>query len=112
MPHVPFPLDVPESVLRRRRSQKWQAYPEDVLPLFVNTAMVADEVSRMKTVQALGVRLQPADVAATVWKLANLPQSALPLHACVGWQTRLFAWLGKVSPTFMNHMVTAKLAGY
>lgn len=35
MPHVPFPLDVPESVLRRRRSQKWQAYPEDVLPLFV-----------------------------------------------------------------------------
>ena len=32
---VPFPLDVPESVLRRRRSQKWQAYPEDVLPLFV-----------------------------------------------------------------------------
>ena len=34
MPHVPFPLDVPESVLRRRRSQKWQAYPEDVLPLY------------------------------------------------------------------------------
>ena len=32
---MPFPLDVPESVLRRRRSQKWQAYPEDVLPLFV-----------------------------------------------------------------------------
>lgn len=32
---MPFPLDVPESVLRRRRSQKWQAYSEDVLPLFV-----------------------------------------------------------------------------
>ena len=32
---MPFPLDVPESELRRRRSQKWQAYPEDVLPLFV-----------------------------------------------------------------------------
>lgn len=32
---MPFPLDVPESVLRRRRSQKWIAYPEDVLPLFV-----------------------------------------------------------------------------
>ncbi|MBB1025673.1 MULTISPECIES: MalY/PatB family protein [unclassified Dietzia] len=32
---MPFPLDVPESVLRRRRSQKWVAYPEDVLPLFV-----------------------------------------------------------------------------
>ena len=32
---MPFPLDVPESQLRRRRSQKWQAYPEDVLPMFV-----------------------------------------------------------------------------
>ncbi|MDV6300745.1 MULTISPECIES: MalY/PatB family protein [Dietzia] len=32
---MPFPLDVPESELRRRRSQKWVAYPEDVLPLFV-----------------------------------------------------------------------------
>lgn len=32
---MPFPLDVPESVLRRRRSQKWVEYPADVLPLFV-----------------------------------------------------------------------------
>ncbi|KAA0916910.1 MalY/PatB family protein [Dietzia sp. ANT_WB102] len=32
---MPFPLDVPESELRRRRSEKWRAYPEDVLPLFV-----------------------------------------------------------------------------
>lgn len=32
---MPFPLDVPESELRKRRSQKWQDYPEDVLPLFV-----------------------------------------------------------------------------
>lgn len=32
---MPFPLDVPESELRRRRSQKWVTHPEDVLPLFV-----------------------------------------------------------------------------
>ena len=32
---MPFPLDVPESVLRRRRSQKWVDHPTDVLPLFV-----------------------------------------------------------------------------
>lgn len=32
---MPFPLDVPEEVLRRRRSQKWVTHPEDVLPLFV-----------------------------------------------------------------------------
>ena len=30
-----FPLDVPESILRQRRSQKWSTYPADVLPLFV-----------------------------------------------------------------------------
>ena len=32
---MPFPLDVPESELRKRRSEKGQAHPEDVLPLFV-----------------------------------------------------------------------------
>lgn len=32
---MPFPLDVPESELRKRRSQKWRDYPADVLPLFV-----------------------------------------------------------------------------
>src|SRR5699024_8109899 len=33
-PTVPFPLDLPESELRRRRSQKWVAHPEDVLSRF------------------------------------------------------------------------------
>lgn len=84
----------------------------DVLPLFVNTAMVTNEVSRMKTVSTLGVRLGPEDVAATVWQLATLPARRLPVHALVGWQTRLFACLSKVSPGFMNRWVTARMAGY
>jgi NAD(P)-dependent dehydrogenase (short-subunit alcohol dehydrogenase family) len=84
----------------------------DVLPLFVNTAMVSNEVSRMKTVQALGVRLGPNDVADTVWRLAKAPASSLPVHSLVGWQTKLFALLAKLSPGFMNRLVTAKMAGY
>jgi NAD(P)-dependent dehydrogenase (short-subunit alcohol dehydrogenase family) len=84
----------------------------DVLPLFVNTAMVANEVSRMKTVQTLGVRLGPDDVAQVVWRLATRPAASLPVHAMVGWQTRLFALLSKLSPGFMNRLVTARMAGY
>ena len=84
----------------------------DVLPLFVNTAMVTNEVSRMKTVQRLGVRLGPDDVAQAVWRLANQASGQLPVHTFVGMQTRAFALLSKLSPGFMNRWVTARLAGY
>lgn len=84
----------------------------DVLPLFVNTAMVTHEVSRMKTVATLGVRLGPEDVAATVWRLGTAPAVGLPVHSLVGWQTKLFAGLAKLSPHFMNRLVTARMAGY
>jgi hypothetical protein len=84
----------------------------DVLPLFVNTAMVTNEVSRMKTVSTLGVRLGPEDVAAVVWRLATRPAGGLPTHSLVGWQTKLFALLSKLSPDFMNRLVTARMAGY
>ncbi len=84
----------------------------DVLPLFVNTAMVTNEVSRMKTVSTLGVRLGPEDVADTVWRLAKASQGSLPVHSLVGWQTKLFALLSKLSPAFMNRLVTARMAGY
>jgi NAD(P)-dependent dehydrogenase (short-subunit alcohol dehydrogenase family) len=83
-----------------------------VLPLFVDTAMVRDDVSRMKTVSRLGVRLGPDDVAAVVWRLASRPQSAGTVHATVGWQTALFALASKCSPAFVNRWVTARLAGY
>jgi len=84
----------------------------DVLPLFVNTAMVTNEVSRMKTVQRLGVRLGPDDVAQAVWRLATAASGQLPVHTFVGMQTRVFALLSKLSPGFMNRWVTARLAGY
>lgn len=84
----------------------------DVLPLFVNTAMVADEVRKMPTVARLGVRLSPQDVAQAIWKLTEGRPAALPVHTMVGWQTTLFALAGKLSPVWMNKWVTAKLAGY
>lgn len=83
----------------------------DVLPLFVNTAMVRDDVSKMKTVQTLGVRLSADDVARTVWRLSQGKPSRLPLHSPVGWQTRLFYHLAKHTPDAINRFVTARMAG-
>ncbi|RYY89393.1 MAG: SDR family oxidoreductase [Chitinophagaceae bacterium] len=84
----------------------------DVLPLFVNTAMVTNEVSKMKTVQTLGVRLSADDVARTVWRLSQTPLRRLPVHSAVGWQTRLFCLLSKFSPDAINRFVTARMAGH
>ena len=84
----------------------------DVLPLFVNTAMVSDEVSKMKTVQTLGVRLSADDIAQTVWRLAQMRPQRMPVHSHVGWQTRLFAMLAKHSPDAINRFVTARMAGH
>jgi hypothetical protein len=51
-------------------------------------------------------------VAATVWRLANGTPAGLPTHSLVGWQTKVFALLSKLSPGFMNRLVTARMAGY
>jgi len=83
-----------------------------VLPLFVDTDMVRNDVSRMKTVRTLGVRLGPEDVAAAVWRLAAARQWAGRVHVTVGWQTALFALASKCSPAFINRWVTARMAGY
>lgn len=84
----------------------------DLLPLFVNTAMVRDDVSRMRTVKMLGVRLSADDVAQAVWSLSQRAPHRLPVHTHVGLQTKFFALLSKLSPGWLNHWVTAKMAGY
>jgi NAD(P)-dependent dehydrogenase (short-subunit alcohol dehydrogenase family) len=94
---------------------EWRAHGirvVDVLPLFVNTAMVTDDVSKMKTVQRLGVRLTAADIATHIWRLAQRPAHRLPLHSPIGWQTHCFYWLSKYSPDFLNRWTTARMAGY
>ena len=84
----------------------------DVLPLFVDTAMVRNDVHKMKTVSTLGVRLTAADVAEVIWRLAQRDAARLPVHTPVGWQTRLLYSLGKCSPDAVNSWITARLAGF
>ncbi len=93
---------------------EWQSHGirvVDILPLFVNTAMVVNEVSKMKTVQTLGVRLSADDVALAVWRLAQTAPHRLPVHSTVGWQSWLFGLLSKHSPDAVNRFVTARMAG-
>jgi NAD(P)-dependent dehydrogenase (short-subunit alcohol dehydrogenase family) len=95
-------------------SMEWRRHGvgvADVMPLFVQTAMVEQEVSKMKTVQTLGVRLTADDVAAAIWRLAQGPIERMPLHTPVGWQTRLFYLLARLSPDAINRLVTARMAG-
>ncbi len=84
----------------------------DVLPLFVDTAMVRNDVHRMETVRRLGVRLTAEDVAGAVWRLAESKPARLPVHTYVGMQTRLSAFLARISPTAMTRWTTAWLAGF
>lgn len=82
----------------------------DVLPLFVDTAMVRDEVSKMKTVQALGVRLSADDVARTVWAIAaSRSPHRLRVHWPVGWQTRLLMMSMRCSPERLTRWVTGRM---
>jgi hypothetical protein len=82
-----------------------------VLPLFVDTAMVRNEVAKMGTVKSLGVHLTADDVARKLVKLATAPSRSLPLHTLVGWQTSLLDLACRLSPAWVNQRVTRWLAG-
>lgn len=84
----------------------------DVLPLFVSTAMVANDVHKMKTVQFLGVRLSADDVARCIWRVSHRSSVWLPVHTPVGLQTSAFYALSKWSPEWMTRFVTARMAGF
>lgn len=83
----------------------------DLLPLFVATPMVSNVAHVAVSVDRLGVRLQAADVARTVWRAAHWhwwPR----VHWYPGWQTLLFAWAQKLSPAWLNRLTTRLVSGY
>ena len=75
----------------------------DVMPLFVQTAMVKD--MQASSIQHLGVHLQSQDVAKQIYQLAT--KSTHPLstvHQPVGLQSRLFYQLAKITPDGINRL--------
>ncbi|MEQ1440314.1 SDR family oxidoreductase [Fontimonas sp. SYSU GA230001] len=82
----------------------------DVLPLFVNTAMVT-AIEQPASIARLGVRLQPGDIAQTVWDAAHW-RGWRRVHWYPGLQTRLLALSNKLLPARLNRYATRKVSGY
>jgi NAD(P)-dependent dehydrogenase (short-subunit alcohol dehydrogenase family) len=83
----------------------------DVLPLFVNTAMVAAFSDAPPSLSRLGVHLQAPDVARTVWRAVNWrlwPR----VHWYPGVQAKLLALMQKLSPAWFNRLTTRLVSGY
>ena len=92
---------------------EWQRYDIrvfDLLPLFVNTAMVVP-VRGNASVRHLGVRLQASDVAATIWRAAN-SRRRRRVHWYVGMQSRLMALANKYVPDIVNRAIARAISGY
>ncbi|MDT7516196.1 SDR family oxidoreductase [Rhodoferax mekongensis] len=80
----------------------------DVMPLFVETAMVQDMNAR--SVERLGVHLTPNDVAHVVWKAAHFQGSFSRVHWSVGWMATVLFRLTSLSPQWLNHWVVRRIA--
>lgn len=82
----------------------------DIWPLFVRTAMIdAVGAGSAQSLDSMGVRLTPQDVAETVWRAARRPGRT---HWVVGLQARLMALAIRLTPGAITRRVVAKLAGY
>jgi NAD(P)-dependent dehydrogenase (short-subunit alcohol dehydrogenase family) len=83
----------------------------DILPLFVDTPMVAQFESRPKSMDVLGMRLSAEDIARTVWRAAHW--SLWPrVHWYPGAQTWVTALAQKLTPGWFTRLTTRLITGY
>ena len=91
---------------------EWQKYGIrvlDVMPLFVQTAMVKNMDAG--TIQNMGINLSPQDVAEQVLSLAQARGSILTAtHTLVGFKSKILFTLSGMSPQFMNQISNRILA--
>ena len=83
----------------------------DILPLFVDTAMVAKFESELRAKKILGMHLAPADIARTVWRAAHWrlwPR----VHWYPGLQGGFLALSQKLTPAWFNRFTTRLISGY
>ena len=80
----------------------------DILPLFVQTAMVKDMNAR--SIAKLGVNLTPEEIAATIMEAAEYNGFPPRVHWTVGGQTRLMYALSGLVPDWVTRFVTRKIA--
>lgn len=91
---------------------EWQKYGIrvlDVMPLFVQTAMVKEMDAG--SIQNMGVHLTAEDVAQTIYARVQAKDSLFTkTHEPVGLKTKIMFNLSKVSPQFVNRISTMFLA--
>ena len=85
---------------------EWQKYGIrvlDVMPLFVQTAMVKNMDAG--SIQNMGVNLSPSDVAAEVLKLAQQKDHVFRVtHTPIGVKAKVLYQLSSISPQFLNRL--------
>lgn len=75
----------------------------DVMPLFVNTAMVQD--MQAESIKKMGVHLTAEDVARDIFKLVQCKDHVLaPTHHPVGFKSQLLFQLSRLSPQCVNRL--------
>ena len=91
---------------------EWQKYGIrvlDVMPLFVQTAMVKDMDAG--SIQNMGVHLSANDVAEQIYQLAQRQDTLFtPTHQPVGLKSKLLFTLSGMSPQFVNRIGNRILA--
>lgn len=91
---------------------EWQKYGIrvlDVMPLFVQTAMVKDMDAG--TIQNMGVHLTAEDVARAIYARVQAKDSMFTnTHQAVGVKSKVLMMLSKLSPQFINRMSNRFLA--
>lgn len=89
-------------------SLEWESHGIQVMdaaPLFVKTAMV--EGPETPAMRKLGIRLEPADIALAIWRMAHYKGNKMHWH--IGMQTKLAALGAKLSPHWLNRWVNARI---
>ena len=84
----------------------------DVMPLFVDTAMVATVEVRPKSLDRLGLRLTADDIARAVWRAAHWPRWWPKVHFLPGIQSWLTYVAQKLTPGWFNRLTTKVISGY
>lgn len=80
-----------------------------IWPSFVRTAM-ATGFERIASAKSLGVRLTPADVAATVWRCATSRRLFHKTHWTVGRQAALLSIGTRVAPPALTRWIVRRMA--
>jgi NAD(P)-dependent dehydrogenase (short-subunit alcohol dehydrogenase family) len=90
---------------------EWRAYGirvVDVMPLFVQTAMVAEV--KIGSINRLGIHLTPEDVAEAVLNVTTSRSFLTAIHTPVGLPSKLLYLASSLSPDRLNHWVNNMMA--